>query len=74
MISESKKRNNAKWDRQHMATLGCRMRKEKLQEYRVYAEKQGLTASKFARLAMDYCKDNNILLINKDDEQNIWIY
>lgn len=64
MTSEAQKRAIAKWQSENMKVLSCKIRKEKAEEIRIYAEKQGLTINKFATLAMEYCKNNNILLNN----------
>ena len=53
-----------------MKTIGCRLTKEKAEELRIYAESQGLTISKFASLAMQYCKNNNINLQQEPEEEN----
>ena len=62
MTSEAQKRATAKWDKENMKVFSCKIRKEKAEELRIYAEKQELTINKFAILAMEYCKSNNILL------------
>lgn len=62
MTTEARKRANKKWDNEHMTAITCRMRKEQALEYKEYAEKQGLTVSKFARLSMQYCKNHEINL------------
>lgn len=68
MVSEKKKISNKKWNDAHMKTIGCRLTKIKADELRNYAELQGLTISKFASLAMQYCKDNNINLQLDNDK------
>ena len=50
-----------------MKTIGCRLTKIKADELRIYAESQGLTISKFASLAMQYCKNHGIDLTAKKD-------
>ena len=62
MITEKKKISNKKWNDAHMKTIGCRLTKIKADELRIYAESQGLTISKFARLSMQYCKNHEINL------------
>lgn len=62
MPSEAKKKAIAKWQSENMKVLSCKVKKDKAEELRVYAENQGLTINKFATLAMEYCKNNNILL------------
>lgn len=60
MITEKKKISNKKWNDAHMKTIGCRLTKIKADELRSYADSQGLTISKFASLAMQYCKNHEI--------------
>lgn len=62
MPSEAQKKAAAKWDKENMKVFCCKIRKQKAEELRIYAENQGLTINKFATLAMEYCKNNNILL------------
>ena len=70
MTTEARKRANKKWNSENMATVACTMRKEKAQEMRRYAENNGLTLANFARLAMQYCKNNNINLQQEPEEGN----
>lgn len=44
-ISEKKKASNAKWDKENMATLGCKVKKEQAEEFKTYAKEQGKTAN-----------------------------
>lgn len=44
-ISEKKKQSNAKWDRENMATIGCRLKKEQAAAFKEYAKGQGKTAN-----------------------------
>lgn len=69
MISEKKKASNAKWDRENLLTVSCRLRRKEAEELRIYAESQGLTLGAFARLALRYCKDNNINLHQDPSEE-----
>ena len=50
-----------------MIVFCCKICKEKAEELRIYAEKQGLTINKFAKLAMEYSKENNIDLKTDND-------
>ena len=70
MTTEARKRANKKWNSENMATVACTMRKEKAQEMRNYAENNGLTLANFARLSMQYCKNNNINLQQEPEEEN----
>ena len=60
MLSEKKKASNAKWNKENTQLLACRIKNDLADELRIYAESQGLTISKFASLAMQYCKNNKI--------------
>lgn len=44
-ISEKKKVSNARWDREHMATLGCRVKKEDAEAFKEYSRMEGKTAN-----------------------------
>lgn len=70
MKSEAKKKANKKWNSENMKTVSFTYRKEKAEELRIYAEKQGLTLANFARLACQYCKNNNINLQQEPEEKN----
>lgn len=70
MITEKKKASNARWDKENILTVSCRLRKEEAQNLRIYAESQGLTLGAFARLALRYCKNNNINLQQEPEEEN----
>lgn len=68
MISEKKKASNAKWDKENMKFIACKVRKELSEDLRIYAESQGLTIGVYARRAMEYCKNNNINLQSDNDK------
>ncbi len=44
-VSEKKKISNAKWDKENMATLGCRVKKIEATAFKQYAAEQGKTAN-----------------------------
>ena len=52
-----------------MRTVSFTYRKEKAEDLRIYAESQGLTLANFARLACQYCKNNNINLRQDTSEK-----
>ena len=62
MRSEAQKRADKKWRSENMKNVSFTYRKEKAEDLRIYAESQGLTLANFARLACQYCKNNNINL------------
>ena len=44
-VSEKKKISNAKWDKENMLTLGCRVKKEEAEAFKAYAKEHGKTAN-----------------------------
>lgn len=70
MRSEAKKKANKKWNSENIKNVSFTYRKEKAEELRIYAENQGLTLANFARLACQYCKNNNINLQQESEEEN----
>lgn len=44
-ITESRKRANAKWDKENMTTLGCKIKKEQAIAFKAYCERQGSTSN-----------------------------
>jgi len=48
-ISDAQKRASNKYDKENMATLGCKVRKEQATAFKAYAEGQGKTANTVLR-------------------------
>lgn len=69
MRSEAQKRADKKWRSENLRTVSFTYRKEKAEDLRIYAESQGLTLANFARLACQYCKNNNINLHQDPSEE-----
>lgn len=44
-VTEAHKKGNRKWDKDNMATLGCKVRKEQAEKFKQYAAEQGKTAN-----------------------------
>lgn len=44
-VSESKRRANIKWDKENMATLGCRVKRDEADAFKEYAKRNGKTAN-----------------------------
>ena len=42
-LSEARKKANAKWDAANMATIACKLRKDKADAFRLYAQQHGTT-------------------------------
>ena len=53
MVTEAKKRSNAKWDRENMTMLGCKVRKTKADEFKAACKLSGTTPNAVFRKAMD---------------------
>ncbi len=48
-VSEAKKKANAKWDSENMATLACKMKKEQAEKFKKYCKIQGKTSNTVLR-------------------------
>ena len=44
-VSDKKKASNAKWDKENMKTIGCRVKKEEAEAFKKYAEDKGKTSN-----------------------------
>ena len=44
-ISEAKKKSNAKWDKENMITLGCKVKRDQAERFKRYAASKGTTAN-----------------------------
>lgn len=44
-IAESRKRANAKWDKENMTTLGCKIKRNQAAAFKAYCENQGSTSN-----------------------------
>lgn len=53
MVTEAKKRSNAKWDKENMTMLGCKVRKAKADEFKAACKLSGTTPNAVFRKAMD---------------------
>lgn len=58
--SEAKLKSNSKWNKENTLLIGVRAKTAEVEEYMAYAEKMGISTSKFARAAMKYCIRNKI--------------
>ena len=65
--TEAKRRNNKKYDDEHMSQIGIKAKKEEIDKCKSYASELGVTPSKFAMKAMLYCIENNIIFENKEN-------
>ena len=48
-ISEAQKRASNKYNMEHMATLGCKVKKTQAAQFKAYAEQKGKTANTVLR-------------------------
>ena len=53
MVTEAKKRSNAKWDKENMTMLGCKVRKTKANEFKTACAIMNTTPSAVFRRAMN---------------------
>lgn len=44
-LPESRKKANAKWDKENMITLGCKVKREDAEAFKTYCAEQGKTAN-----------------------------
>lgn len=44
-VSQAQKKANAKWDKENMTTLGCKVKKSEAAQFKEYAKQQGTTAN-----------------------------
>ena len=45
MPSDAQKKSRNKWDKDNMATLGCKVKKEQAERFKQYAENKGTTGN-----------------------------
>ena len=61
-VSEKKKASNAKWDRENMFTLGCRIRKEQAAAFKDVCAAAGITANTALKDYVMECIDAQALI------------
>lgn len=54
-VSEAQKRASNKYNKKHMTTLGCKVKKETAIKFKEYASKQGKTANTVLKEYVDEC-------------------
>lgn len=57
-ISEAKKKANAKWDSENMATLACKVKKEQAAAFKMFCKNQGKTSNTVLREYVLDCIDD----------------
>lgn len=58
--SEAQRKSASKWNKENSGQIGIRAKKEEIAIFKEYAEKLGMTPSRFAMKSMLYCIENNI--------------
>lgn len=59
-VSEAKRRANDKWDREHMITIGVKMRRDEALELAILAEQNGTTRNAILlQAARDYIRQHS---------------
>lgn len=59
-VSEAKRRANDKWDREHMITIGVKMRRDEALELAILAEQHGTTRNAILlQAARDYIRQHS---------------
>ena len=56
-LPESRKKANAKWDAETMATLGCRVKREQAEKFKAYCADKGKTSNAVLREYVLDCID-----------------
>lgn len=49
-VSDAQKKAAAKWDKENMTTLGCKVKKSEAEQFKAYAKEQGTTANSLLRI------------------------
>ena len=69
-VSEAQKRASNKYNREHMATLGCKVKKEHAERFKQYAAEKGTTSNAMlSRYVLDCIGENNSKLASDRTEQ-----
>lgn len=56
-VSDAKKKANAKWDSENMATIGCKVKKSQAEKFKDYCKGQGKTSNAVLRDYVLECID-----------------
>lgn len=59
MLSEAQKKSRNKWDKDNMATLGCKVKKEQAARFKQYAEDKGTTGNALLKQYVLECIDED---------------
>lgn len=64
-LSESRKKANAKWDKDNMTVLGCKVRKDYADRVRAAAASQGDTVNAIIKRSLDAYLEENAPITRK---------
>lgn len=54
-VSEARRKANAKWDKENLTIIGCRLRKEKAEEFKQYAKNHNTTPNALLKEFINDC-------------------
>lgn len=60
-ISEAKKKSNARWDKENMTTLGCKVKRDQAERFKQYAASKGTTSNTLLKQFVLSCIDGTPL-------------
>lgn len=58
-ITESQKRASAKWDKENMTTLGCKVKREQAAAFKEYCAERGKTSNTVLKEYVESCIKEN---------------
>ncbi len=65
-VSEAHKRASAKYDKEHMDTIGIKYKKEVVQKIKQYAKKKNISLNQLCINSVLYCMENGIEFKNNE--------
>lgn len=60
MPTEAHIKGNREWDKKHMATLGCKVKKEQAERFKQYAEERGTTGNALLKQYVLECIEDTV--------------
>lgn len=67
-ISEAQKKASAKWDKENMITLGCKVYRHEAEAFKEFAQKQNKTANTILKEYVLNCISEHVEEGSKEDE------
>lgn len=65
-ISDAQKKASNKYNKEHMATLGCKVRKEQAEQFKQYAENKGTTSNALLKNYVLECIGESVASIQRE--------